>query len=118
MRQCRERIGACGVTLGAGADDRRSDRKTGTGPSNHAGFAVKCRQNFRQVSPESPSSVARFCILREQVPILVAADRGGEALSHTLPALNAKSVKEVLEPVSPQMPCWSPTPTAAARQST
>ena len=36
---------------------------------------------------------------REQVPILVAADRGGETLSHTLPALNTDSVKEVLEPV-------------------
>ncbi len=36
---------------------------------------------------------------REQVPILVAADRGGETLSHTLPALNADNVKEVLEPV-------------------
>ena len=33
------------------------------------------------------------------MPILVAADRGGETLSHTLPALNADSVKEVLEPV-------------------
>ena len=32
-------------------------------------------------------------------PILVAADRAGETLSHSLPALNAKSVKEVLEPV-------------------
>ena len=36
---------------------------------------------------------------REQVPILVAADRGGETLSHTLPALNADSVKQVLEPI-------------------
>ena len=36
---------------------------------------------------------------REQVPILVAAGRAGEILSHTLPALNADSVKEVLEPV-------------------
>ena len=36
---------------------------------------------------------------REQVPILVAADRGGETLSHTLPALTADSVKDVLEPV-------------------
>ena len=36
---------------------------------------------------------------REQVPILVAADRAGATLSHTLPALNAKSVKEALEPV-------------------
>ena len=36
---------------------------------------------------------------REQVPILVAADRAGATLSHTLPALNADSVKEALEPV-------------------
>ena len=36
---------------------------------------------------------------REQVPILVAADRGGETLSHTLPALNADKVQAVLEPV-------------------
>ena len=36
---------------------------------------------------------------REQVPILVAADRGGATLSHTLPALNADSVKDVLEPI-------------------
>ena len=33
------------------------------------------------------------------MPILVAADRGGETLSHTLPALTADSVKDVLEPV-------------------
>ena len=33
------------------------------------------------------------------MPILVAADRGDETFSHTLPALNADSVKEVLEPV-------------------
>ena len=63
MRQCRERIGACGVTLDAGAGDRRPDGRTGPGPSNHAGFVVKCRQNFRQVSPDSPSSVVRFCTL-------------------------------------------------------
>ncbi len=36
---------------------------------------------------------------REQVPILVAADRAGATLSRTLPALNADNVKEVLEPV-------------------
>ena len=36
---------------------------------------------------------------REQVPILVAADRTGATLSHTLPALNADSVREALEPV-------------------
>ena len=37
---------------------------------------------------------------REQVPILVAADRAGATLSDTLPALNADSVKGVLEPVA------------------
>ena len=36
---------------------------------------------------------------REQVPVLVAADRTGETLSCTLPILNAKSVTEALEPV-------------------
>ncbi len=36
---------------------------------------------------------------REQVPVLVAADRGGETLSHTLPALNADNGKAVLGPV-------------------
>ena len=36
---------------------------------------------------------------REQVPILVAADRSGAILSHTLPALNPDNIKEVLEPV-------------------
>ena len=35
---------------------------------------------------------------REQVPILVAADRAGATLSHTLPALNADNMKQVLEP--------------------
>ena len=38
-------------------------------------------------------------LVREPGPILVAADRAGETLSHTLPALNADSVKEGLEPV-------------------
>ena len=73
MRQCRERIGASGVTPGAGAGDRRPDRKTGPGPSNHAGFAVKCRQNLRQVSPELPSNVAGFAVKCRQ--ILQSGDR-------------------------------------------
>ena len=67
MRQCRERIGACGVTLVAGAGDRRQDRKTGPGPSNHAGIAVKCRQNLRQVSPELPSNVAGIAVKCRQI---------------------------------------------------
>ena len=36
---------------------------------------------------------------REQVPILVAADRGGATLSRTLPKLDADSVKRALAPV-------------------
>ncbi len=50
-----------------GVVDRRPDRKTGPGPSNHAGFAVKCRQNFRQVSPELPSNVAGFAVKCRQI---------------------------------------------------
>ncbi len=46
---------------------------------------------FRQIV-DNPAS-------RAQASILVAADRAGETLSHTLPALNADSVKEGLEPV-------------------
>ena len=36
---------------------------------------------------------------REQAPILVVADRAGATLGYTLPALNADSVKDALEPV-------------------
>ena len=42
---------------------------------------------------------------REQVPILVAADRGGATLSRTLPKLDADSVKRALAPVI----AWSRT---------
>ena len=62
-------------------ESRKGERKLGRKPRRRGGKARK-----RGLS-------------REQVPILVAADRGGETLSHTLPALNADSVKEVLEPV-------------------
>ena len=56
----------------------------------------------------------------EQVPILVAADRTGATLSHTLPALNADSVRETLEPViardallvSDASGCYPPTSAA------
>ena len=47
----------------------------------------------------SNGAVRKRGLSREQVPILIAADCGGAALSHSLPALNADSVKEVLESV-------------------
>ena len=89
MRQCRERIGACGVTLGAGAGDRRPGRKTGPEPSNHAGFAVKCRQNFRQVSPDSPSSVARFCNCVQVVIALIVTPDGFPLAYEVMPGNTA-----------------------------
>ena len=65
-------------------------------------FVLESRKGERKLDrkPRRRGGKARKRGLsREQVPILVAADRTGETLSHTLPALNAKSVKEVLEPV-------------------
>ena len=67
---------------------------------------LRTRPSFWRAGRGSGSSTASRAgkakkrgLSREQVPILVAADRGGETLSHTLPALNADNVKEVLEPV-------------------
>ena len=65
-------------------------------------FVLESRKGERKLDrkPRRRGGKARKPGLsREQVPILVAADRAGATLSHTLPALNAKSVKEVLEPV-------------------
>ena len=65
-------------------------------------FVLESRKGQRKLDrkPRRRGGKARKRGLsREQVPIPVAADRGGETLSHTLPALNADSVKEVLEPV-------------------
>ena len=84
-------------------------------------FVLESRKGERKLDrkPRRRGGKARKRGLsREQVPILVAADRAGGTLSHTLPALNAKSVKEVLEPgVARDAPCSSPTPTAAIRPS-
>ena len=65
-------------------------------------FVLESRKGQRKLErkPRRRGGKARKRGLsREQVPILVAADRGGETLSHTLPALNADNVKAVLEPV-------------------
>ena len=65
-------------------------------------FVLESRKGERKLDrkPRRRGGKARKRGLsREQVPILVAADRAGATLSHTLPALNADSVKEVLEPV-------------------
>ncbi len=60
---------------------RKGDRKLDRKPRRRGGKAKK-----RGLS-------------REQVPVLVAADRGGATLSQTLPMLNADSVKKALKPV-------------------
>ena len=65
-------------------------------------FVLESRKGERKLNrkPRRRGGKARKRGLsREQVPILVAADRTGATLSHTLPALNADSVREALEPV-------------------
>ena len=65
-------------------------------------FVLESRKGERKLDrkPRRRGGKARKRGLsREQAPILVAADCGGETLSHTLPALNADNVEEVLEPV-------------------
>ena len=65
-------------------------------------FVLESRKGERKLDrkPRRRGGKARKRGLsREQVPVLVAADRAGATLSQTLPALNAKSVKEALEPV-------------------
>ena len=65
-------------------------------------FVLESRKGERKLDrkPRRRGGKARKRGLsREQVPVLVAADRAGATLSHTLPALNADSVKEALEPV-------------------
>ena len=65
-------------------------------------FVLESRKGERKLNrkPRRRGGKARKRGLsREQVPILVAADRTGATLSHTLPALNADSVREALAPV-------------------
>ena len=62
-------------------------------------FVLESRKGERKLDrkPRRRGGKARKRGLsREQVPILVAADRAGATLSHTLPALNANSVKQAL----------------------
>ena len=123
----KERWLAFGASLGAGETIREAAERCGIAPSTAhrwrhrflaavrqapdrlAGiveadetFVLESRKGERKLDrkPRRRGGKARKRGLsREQVPILVAADRAGATLSHTLPALNAKSVKEALEPV-------------------
>ena len=123
----KERWLAFGASLGAGETIKESAERCGIAPSTAhrwrhrflaavrqapdrvAGiveadetFVLESRKGERKLDrkPRRRGGKARKRGLsREQVPILVAADHSGETLSHTLHALNAKSVKEVLEPV-------------------
>ncbi len=65
-------------------------------------FVLESRKGERNLNrrPRRRGGKARKRGLsREQVPILVAADRGGATLSRTLPKLDADSVKRALAPV-------------------
>ena len=82
-------------------------------------FVLESRKGERKLDrkPRRRGGKARKRGLsREQVPILVAADRTGATLSHTLPALNADSVREALEPVIARDALLVSTPTAAIRR--
>ena len=78
-RSSRRRTGLPGSSRRTRSSSSRAARGSGSSSASRAGKAKK-----RGLS-------------REQVPVLVAADRGGETLSHTLPALNADNVKQMLE---------------------
>ena len=80
------------------------DRLAGIVEANET-FVFESRKGERKLDrkPRWRGGKARKrSLAREQVPILVAADRAGATLSHDRPALTAKSVKEVLEPVIPR----------------
>ncbi len=89
-------------------ESRKGDRKLDRKPRRRGGKAGK-----RGIS-------------REQVPVLVAADRGGATLSRTLPTVNADSLKEALEPViapdallvSDASRCYPPAAAARLRHET
>ena len=102
LRDCAEH----GASLGATASWRRSGKgRTGLSGIVEADetFVLESRKGGSgswTAKPRRRGGKARKRGLsREQVPILVAADRTGATLSHTLPALNADSVREALEPV-------------------
>ncbi len=83
-RRCaRRRAGLPGSSRLTRPSFSRAARGSGSWTARRAGAAGR---------PANPAS-------RAPGPILVAADRAGETLSHTLPALNVDSVKEGLEPV-------------------
>ena len=106
----KESAGRCGIAPGTAhrwrhrflaAVRQAPDRLAGIVEADET-FVPESRKGERKLDrkPRRRGGKARKRGLScEQVPILVAADRAGETLNHTLPALNAKSVKEVLEPV-------------------
>ena len=77
------------------------DRLAGIVEADEA-FVLESRKGQRKLArkPRRRGGKAKQRgLLREQVPVLIAADRAGAPLSHTLPALNADNEKAVLEPV-------------------
>ena len=52
---------------------------------------------------------------REQVPVLMAADRSGTTVSAVLPRVDAAALTAALDPVVAKDPCWSPTAARATQ---
>ena len=79
-------------------------------------FVLESRKGERKLDrkPRRRGGKARKRGLsREQVPILVAADRGGETLSHTARSHGGQREAGCWSRSSPRTRCSSPTPTAA-----
>ena len=65
-------------------------------------FVVESRKGDRKLDRKAGrrgGQAGKRGLSCEQVPVLVAAERGGATLSTTLPALNTDSLKEALGPV-------------------
>ncbi len=89
---CRYRCKSCGRTFGP---------LTSTAFRWRHRFLAAVRQSPDRLAGivEADETFALESRKGEQVPILVAADRGGGTLSRTLPKLDADSVKRALAPV-------------------
>ena len=93
------------------------------GGAERFGGAQGDRGSGRDLRPGEPEGCARAGaqgtaaggkakkrgLSREQVPVLMAADRSGTTVSAVLPRVDAAALTAALDPWSRRTPCWSPT---------
>ncbi len=87
------------VATELGVDDERRCRHCGAGGAVSQGTARGLRRVRCKACGKTFGALTGTALSRAPGSILVVADRAGKTLSHTLPALNADSVKKGLEPV-------------------